>query len=85
MAKYDVRVLPKARKELQRIPKADRIKLMSRISALSDDPRAPGVKKLAGHDHRYRVRQGDYRILYDVSDKELTVMVIKVGQRGGFY
>ncbi len=58
--------------------------ILSRIEALAEDLRPPGCEKLTGHE-RYRVRQGRYRIVYSIHDDELTVWVIKVGQRKDVY
>lgn len=57
---------------------------MRRIGQLADDPRPAGSKKLSGHN-RYRIRQGSYRIVYGIEDKELVVMVVKAGHRKDIY
>lgn len=85
MANYSVAVLPSVRKDLKKVPKADRVRILARIGDLAEDPRPPNCKKLKGFDTRYRVRQGNYRILYDVFDNELQVVVVAAGQRGGIY
>jgi len=54
------------------------------MEALRDDPRPPGCVKLSGLDF-YRVRQGDYRIIYEIEDQRLIVIVVKVGHRRGIY
>jgi mRNA interferase RelE/StbE len=59
--------------------------LVIRIQALSTDPRPPGCEKLSGHPDRYRVRQGDYRVVYSVDDVERVVLVVKVGHRREVY
>ena len=58
--------------------------MMARIESLATDPRPPGCEKLTGGD-RYKVRQGDYRIVYSVDDADITVYVVKVGHRSGVY
>ncbi len=81
MEKYRVSIKPSAVKELEAIPrKKDRQRIIRRIGLLAGDPRPPGTKKLSGHD-RYRIRQGSFRIVYGIEDKELIVYVVKVMER----
>ncbi|MFH1567761.1 MAG: type II toxin-antitoxin system RelE/ParE family toxin [Gemmatimonadota bacterium] len=85
MARYSVRIKASALREIEAIPqKSHRQKVVARIRRLAEDPRPPGCEKLSGHD-RYRVRQGVYRIVYAVTDLELTVYVVKVGHRSSAY
>lgn len=85
MARYSLRIKPAALREIEAIPqKSHRQKVVARIRRLADDPRPPGCEKLSGHD-KYRVRQGVYRIVYAVTDVELTVYVVKVGHRSSVY
>jgi mRNA interferase RelE/StbE len=69
---------------LRGIPRSDVQRILTRIEALRDDPRPPGSEKLSEQD-RYRVRQGQYRILYSVEDAELIVDVVKDGHRREVY
>ena len=84
MASYRVLIKPSAVKEFEDVPRADRRRLASRMRALADEPRPPGAEKMTGHD-LYRVRQGNYRILYEIIDHDLTVTVIKIGHRREVY
>ena len=85
MANYRVLIKPSAKKELLAVStKKDRQRLVSRIQGLADNPRPSGCQKLSGHD-RYRVRQGQYRIVYEIHDDELVVVVIKLGHRRDVY
>lgn len=85
MEKYRVRIKPSAEKELLAIrTKKDRQRVVRRIQSLSEDPRPPGCQKLSGYD-RYRLRQGQYRILYEIRANELVVVVIKLGHRRQVY
>lgn len=84
MARYELRFKPSVAKDLRGVPRADVQRILARIEALRDDPRPPGSEKLSGQD-RYRVRQGQYRILYTVADAELIVEVVKVGHRRDVY
>lgn len=85
MARYELRVKPSVAKDLRGIPKADVRRVLARIEALRDDPRAPGCEKLAGGSELYRVRQGVYRIVYAIHDERLIVEVMRVGHRGAIY
>ena len=81
MARFEVFIKPSAVKELEAIPfKKDRQRITSRIRRLAENPRPPGCQKLSGMD-RFRIRQGDCRIVYSIQDEQLTVLVIKVGHR----
>ena len=85
MARYSVRIKKTARKELEDIgTKADRRKIITRILSPAENPRPGGSMKLSGRD-RYRLRQGNYRILYTVKDRVLVVQVIKIGHRKDVY
>ena len=71
-------------KDLRKVPKTDLKKILSRIEQLGNAPRPMGCEKLTGHE-LYRVRQGNYRIIYSILDNELTVWVVKVGHRKDVY
>ena len=62
----------------------DRQRIVARISKLSDDPRPPGSEKLSSQE-KYRVRQGNYRVVYAIDDEALQVTVVKVGHRSDVY
>ena len=81
MARYELRVRPSVAKDLRGIPKADVKRILARIEALRDDPRAPGCEKLSGAE-LYRVRQGVYRIVYEIQGERIVVEVIRGGHRG---
>ena len=80
MAGYEIFFKESVWKELKKVPKNVLKKIISRIAQLGDDPRLMGCEKLTGHE-LYRIRQGNYRIVYSIQDNELTVWVIKVGHR----
>lgn len=82
---YKIIIKPAARKELEKIDKPIRIRIIETISALSGNPRPPGCKKLVNFDNYYRVRVGDYRIIYEIRDKELIIEIVKVGNRRDIY
>lgn len=86
MARYKLQIKRSAAKELEGIErKPDRQRLVARIQALSTDPRPPGCEKLSGYVDRYRVRQGDYRVVYAVNDAEQIVLIVKIGHRREVY
>lgn len=71
-------------KDLRAIPNADVRRILDRINTLAENPRGDGCVKLAGQE-RYRVRQGVYRIVYEIHDDRLVVIVVKVGHRSNVY
>ena len=84
MAEYKIYFKESVEKDFRTIPKEDLKKIVLRIQALSRDPRPPGHEKLTGKE-RYRIRQGHYRIIYSIKDKEFTVWVVKIGHRKDVY
>lgn len=84
MANYRLFIKPSAGKDIEGLPKQERGRIVAKISSLSRDPKPPGCEKLSGHD-RYRLRQGNYRILYEIQDLALIVVVVKVGHRRDVY
>lgn len=86
MDEYRLLVKASAAKEIEAVgTKADRQRIVGRIRALASDPRGPGSEKLAGYADRYRVRQGQYRIVYLIDDRRLEVTIYKVGHRKDVY
>jgi mRNA interferase RelE/StbE len=84
MARYELRFKPSVAKDLRGIPSADLRRILARIETLREEPRPAGSEKLSAQE-RYRVRQGDYRILYTVLDSEVIVEIVKVGHRREVY
>jgi mRNA interferase RelE/StbE len=84
MAKYEIVFKRSVYKDLKPIPKSDVVSILKRIDTLAADPRGPGCEKLSGQE-RYRVRQGVYRIVYEIEDNRLIVTVVKIGHRGQVY
>lgn len=84
MEKYKVFLRKSAADELGRIPKKDLSRMIERIRSLENDARPPGCEKLSSLE-RYRVRQGDYRIVYAVDDDARTVDIVKIGHRSEVY
>lgn len=84
MASYKLSFKQSVAKDLRRIPKDDVARILKRIDMLAENPRPPGSEKLSGQE-RYRVRQGVYRIIYEIVDGALLVTVVKVGHRSEVY
>lgn len=84
MASYSIEIKRSAAKELAGLPRQDRARVVTRIQALAREPRPVGSEKLSGQE-RYRIRQGDYRILYEIRDDALIVMVVKIAHRRDVY
>lgn len=71
-------------KDLRSIPTKDVQRILQRVEGLAEDPRPAGVEKLSS-DEKYRIRQGNYRILYTIDDDVITVTIVKVGHRRDVY
>lgn len=84
MASYSLLIKPSAVKELEALPTKDRRKIVTRIEGLASEPRPHGCEKLSGLE-QYRVRQGDYRVVYGVDDDAGVVLVVKIGHRRDVY
>jgi mRNA interferase RelE/StbE len=84
MAKYSLLYTEAFYKSLGPIPKRDATRILNKTRTLAEDPRPPGSQKLAGQE-KYRIRQGNYRIIYRIEDDRLIVIVVKVGHRREVY
>jgi mRNA interferase RelE/StbE len=84
MAAYSLVFRKSVSHDLRPIPKKDLVRILRRIDSLAENPRPPGCEKLSDRE-RYRIRQGPYRILYEIRDDILIVTVVKVGHRRDIY
>lgn len=84
MGRYELRIRPSVARDLKDVPKADVRRILARIRSLTDNPRPPGCEKLSGAE-LYRVRQGAYRIVYEILQAAVVVEVIRVGHRREVY
>ena len=82
---YNVQITPAARKQLDKLERRIQLRLQPKIDELAIEPRPHGVKKLAGKEDLYRVRVGDFRILYTIEDDRLIVLVVKIADRKQAY
>lgn len=84
MGRYRLLFRKSIAKDLRGVPKKDVARILKRFNALSDEPRSLGSEKLSGQE-RYRVCQGAYRIVYEIRDDVLEVLVVRVGHRRDVY
>jgi mRNA interferase RelE/StbE len=84
VANYRLLTKRSAAKELEVLPKKDLARIAAKIQRLAVHPRPPGSEKLSGEE-KYRLRQGDYRVLYSIDDKAMTVTIVKIGHRREIY
>jgi len=82
---YRIEFLPSAYRELARFDKKTQSRIARKIDALAANPRPPGSKKLRDQPSRWRIRVGDYRVIYDIRDEDLLVCVVKLGHRSDVY
>ncbi len=82
---YRVRTSPDADKQLAKLDGSVRARVAQKIDALAENPRPPGCKKLKGDDNLWRVRVGDYRIVFSIHDDLLLIVVIRIAHRRDVY
>jgi len=82
---YRVEVKPSAADALAKIPEPHRRRIVRKIDQLANNPRPRGVILLEGPSSLYRIRVGDYRIVYQIQDRALVVLVVRIGHRGDVY
>jgi mRNA interferase RelE/StbE len=82
---YSIELTRRASRDLAAAPVPDRKRIARKIDALADDPRPSGCRKLQGAEDLYRIRSGAYRVIYQVQDEVLVVLVIMIRHRGTVY
>jgi len=82
---YRIEVTPAARRDLSKLPKDILRRIDSHIIALTEDPFPSGAKKLQGSEDFFRIRVGDYRIIYTVERQRLVILLIRIGHRRSIY
>jgi mRNA interferase RelE/StbE len=82
---YRIEVTPRARKDLRTLSMRERQIMADQIDALKNDPRPQGCKKLKGREDFYRIRVGDYRMVYRIEDKILLILIVRIGDRKEIY
>ncbi len=84
MASYELVFKKSVAKDLRRLPQQDVLRILERIRSLADDPRPFGCEKLSSRE-RYRIRVGIYRVIYEIQDRILTVLIVKIAHRSDVY
>ncbi|MBU6413986.1 MAG: type II toxin-antitoxin system RelE/ParE family toxin [Planctomycetes bacterium] len=82
---YSIQFTSSAAKSLTKLPASAAQRISAVIDTLGAKPRPQGCKKLSGQDNLYRVRAGDYRIVYQIQDKQLVVLIVRIGHRRDIY
>ena len=82
---YSILLAPPAERQLKALAEPAQKRIVKRLRTLQDNPRPQGVNKLDGEEDLYRIREGDYRIVYTIQDKKLIVLVVKIGDRKEVY
>lgn len=82
---YSILLAPPAERQLKALAQTTQKRIITRLKTLQHNPRPQGVKKLTGEDDLYRIREGSFRIVYTIRDKELLVLVVKIGDRKEVY
>jgi len=85
MASYSIRWKPSATKDLRRLPKDSIPRILRAVEQLASDPLPQGTRKLIGSERSYRLREGDYRIIYTVEANELVIQIVRIGHRKDVY
>jgi len=85
LVNYKIQISASAEKSLRKVPVKDMLRLVQVIQALAVNPRPAGARKLAGEENTFRVRQGSYRVIYEVKDQVLLILVLKIGHRKDVY
>lgn len=85
MVSYEIEISRSAEKQLGGLDRTTQKRILRAILNLADEPRPRGARKLAGYDDVYRIRIGQYRVIYSVSDGKLIVIILKVGHRKTVY
>jgi len=82
---FSILLAPPAERQLKALNQSVQKRIVKRLRTLRRNPRPQGVKKLTGDDNLYRIREGDYRIIYSIQDKELIVLTVKIDDRKEVY
>lgn len=82
---YSVIVAPAAKRDLKRLPAEAVRRVASAIDDLAEEPRPHGSAKLQGATDLYRIRIGDYRVIYQIHDRQLRILIVRVGHRRDIY
>lgn len=82
---YKIEVKKSAAKALKKIPKADRKRIVNKIDSLAENPPFPETSKMKGDNPFHKIRVGDYRIVYEIQEDVLLILIVKIGHRKDIY
>ena len=85
MARYDIEISQTAEKQLKKLPRREQQRVVAAVVALGSEPFPRGSRRLTGYDDVWRIRVGQYRVIYSVAKKKLIIIVLKIGQRKDVY
>jgi mRNA interferase RelE/StbE len=85
MAQYRIEVSATAERQLKKIRREDKVRILRAVSALASEPRPDGCKKMSGYDDIYRIRIGNYRVIYEIDGKRIIIVILKIGHRREVY
>lgn len=85
MTKYKIEISATAERQLKKIRREDTVRIVRSISLLAIEPRPDGCRKLSGYDNIYRIRVGNYRVIYEIDGKQIIVVILKIGHRKDVY
>ena len=85
MTKYKIEISSTAERQLGKINREDQIRILRSISLLAHNPRPAGCRKMKGYDDLYRIRIGNYRVIYEIDGKRIVVIILKMGHRWDVY
>ena len=85
MTRYSVELTSAAAKQVRKLDAPARARVLRALAGLADEPRPSGVKKLVGTDNAWRIRVGDYRVIYEIDDGSVVVVVFRVAHRRDVY
>jgi mRNA interferase RelE/StbE len=83
--RYSIRFAESAARSLARVPAVVRLRITTKIDALADNPHPAGTRNMKGDEHAYRLRVGDYRVVYDIIEDAVVVLILRVGHRKDVY
>ena len=83
--RYQILFAPPAEKSLAKLPNDIQRRIVKAVESLADNPRPVQSKKLQGPEDLYRIRVGDYRVVYDIRDQKLIVLIVRIGHRREIY
>jgi mRNA interferase RelE/StbE len=85
MVPYKIEISATAERQLKKIRREDTVRILRSISLLAIDPRPVGCRKMSGYDDIYRIRIGNYRVIYEIDGKRITIVILKIGHRKEVY